>query len=355
MSIHIFFSDISYRHRPPRKTYHPENPSRLDIAIRSIKDISIHHKIEVLSISSIEFADYIKRVHDYDYIEYIHSLCLEGDTYIDNDTYISRDSCLAAKSAVDLSVRAMDESINHREVLAFALVRPPGHHAGIRGRAMGAPTQGFCIFNNIATATIYALDRGYSPIAIIDIDVHHGNGTQEIFWHDPRVIHIDIHEYGIYPGTGYIDDIGGKGAEGTKINIPLPPYSKDDDYLYVVREIVIPVIQTIKPRIIAVSAGFDAYKDDGLANMEITTIFYKSFGTLLRFFSKSMGVMGVLEGGYSIGLEKGFPSLLKGFINSIDDIDKLFIDVNPSNNTIDIVSRIKSILKTYLPSSTFNY
>ncbi|ADM27231.1 Histone deacetylase [Ignisphaera aggregans DSM 17230] len=346
MSIHIFFSEILYRHRPPRNIYHPENPSRLDIALKSIKEIiSIDNRIKILDSNVAEFINYIRRIHDYDYVEYIYSLCLEGDTYIDSDTYISRDSCRVAEKAIGLSVRAMNEAIEHRETLAFALVRPPGHHAGIRGRAMDAPTQGFCIFNNIAATTIYALDRGYSPIAIIDIDVHHGNGTQEIFWYDPRVIHIDIHEYGIYPGTGYIDEIGGKGAEGTKINIPLPPYSGDDDYLYIVREIVLPIIYSVKPKIIAISAGFDAYRDDGLADMEVTTIFYESFGKLLRFLSRDISVMGVLEGGYSIGIENGFSAFLKGFLKGIDCVDKLFIDIKPSDRVINIVSRVKNILK----------
>lgn len=352
MSIRILYNDALYLHRPPSGIPHPENPSRLGIAISAIKNIRIAQRIVIDSRVDFEIAalHYILRVHDKNYIELIESLCSSGDAYIDSDTYVSKGTCKAAEIAVIISIKTTEIALTHSETLVFALVRPPGHHAGRYGRAMGAPTQGFCIFNNIAIAMLYAIDKGYAPIAVMDIDVHHGNGTQEIFWYEPRLIHIDIHQYGIYPGTGSIDYIGGGEARGTKVNVPLSPYSGDDDYLYIVKELFIPIIESIKPRAIAVSAGFDAYRGDGLSEMELTQKFYRLYGTVLRVLSKRMGVgiAAVLEGGYSTGLKEGLPAFLLGFLNDVDDLEELLKNLTPSRKTVETVSRVRSILKQFI-------
>ncbi|HDI02140.1 MAG TPA: histone deacetylase family protein, partial [Ignisphaera sp.] len=229
----------------------------------------------------------------------------------------------------------------------FALTRPPGHHVGRYGRAMGAPTQGFCIFNNIAGAIYYALSKKVKPILILDIDVHHGNGTQEIFWRNPDVIHIDIHEEGIYPGTGDIKDIGGDEARGTKINIPMPPLSQDEDYLYVLRELIIPLIDSIKPRIIVMSAGFDAYQHDGLASMMLSQEFYYRFGVAIaNICKKYRGLLAVLEGGYTTGLRYGLPAFIKGFIN-YREVELRDIEIEPTKSVKNRVSEVMKILKSY--------
>ena len=207
---------------------------------------------------------------------------------------------------------------------------------------MGAPTQGFCIFNNVAAAALYALDKGFKPIVIIDIDVHHGNGTQEIFWKNPDVVHVDIHEYDIYPGTGRIEDLGEGEGYGTKINIPLPPYSNDNDYLYVVEEIVIPLVLCVKPRAIILSAGFDAYANEEIALMQLTDKTYKNLGSFFRILSRELktGVLAVLEGGYSVGLEKGIPAFLKSFEHFVD-IDK---KIEPSSYVVYLTKRLIKLL-----------
>jgi acetoin utilization deacetylase AcuC-like enzyme len=352
MSIHILYHNIFYLHEPPPGSYHPENPHRLTIAVNTIKNIYESQKIVVDTkiYYDLNKIHYILKAHEKNYVDFINGLCNTGYTYIDSDTYVSKNTCKVAEMALIASMKSVDIALSRNETLAFALVRPPGHHAGRYGRAMGAPTQGFCIFNNIATAAFYGIDRGYIPFIIMDIDVHHGNGTQEIFWYDPRVIHIDIHQLGIYPGTGFIDYIGGGEAKGTKVNIPLPPYSKDDDYLYIVKEIFIPVIETIKPKAIAVSAGFDAFKDDGLSEMELTQKFYRCYGSVLRIMSKRMGIgiAAVLEGGYSIGLKEGISSFILGFLDNVNDYEEPLKNLTPSKKTIEIVANVRNNLKSFL-------
>ncbi|MCS7111078.1 MAG: histone deacetylase family protein [Ignisphaera sp.] len=355
MSVHVLYSDVFYLHRPLPGAYHPENPSRLDVAISAIKRVYMPQRIIVNSRInySIDYLHYIAKVHDASYIELINSLCSTGNTYIDSDTYISRDTCRVVEVAVAASIKSIEIALSQSDTLVFALVRPPGHHAGRYGRAMGAPTQGFCIYNNIAAAALYAVDRGYAPIAIMDIDVHHGNGTQEVFWYEPTVIHIDIHQYGIYPGTGSIDAIGGGEARGTKINIPLPPYSRDDDYLYVINEVLTPVMEAVKPRAIAVSAGFDAYRGDGLSEMELTQKFYGFYGMLLRALSKKIGigVAAVLEGGYSVGLRDGIPSFINGFLSDFKKYEEELKAISPSRKTVEIAMKIKNVLKPFMSIS----
>ncbi|MEM1920231.1 MAG: histone deacetylase family protein [Ignisphaera sp.] len=346
MNMMIFYNNIFYRHKPPQGVYHLENPGRLDIALNGIRANDLLDYIKNVNVVEDRYRDYKLKIHSENYIALIDEFCSRGESFIDGDTYVCRDTCAVANYALYLSAHAMEIALDAKETLIFVLTRPPGHHVGLNGRAMGAPTQGFCIFNNIAIAATYALDRGYKPVVIIDIDVHHGNGTQEIFWEDPNVVHIDVHEHGIYPGTGYINDLGGGEGYGTKINIPMHSFSGDNDYIYVFKEIVSQLIYTIKPKVLAISAGFDAYKDDGLASMELTESFYRFLGSLVRQFVKELGIsaIAVLEGGYGIGLEKGLPALLRGFVKPIEiDIGT----VEASRLTIYIVKSIRNMIKDF--------
>ncbi|MDK6029462.1 histone deacetylase [Ignisphaera sp. 4213-co] len=346
----ILFDKDFYLHKPPYG-YHPENPSRLDIVLRGLREHGLLDK--VVFVEGIEFSDVLKSVlmvHEKSYVDMVIDFCNSGGGYIDPDTYIVRESCVVAQKAVAASIKAVENALEVREKLFFALVRPPGHHAGFSGKAFEAPTQGFCIFNNIAIAVNHIMEKyRISPVVIVDIDVHHGNGTQEIFWNNPNVIHIDIHEHGIYPGTGHINDVGGSNAKGTKINIPLQPFSNDDDYLYVLNKIIHPIISHYKPRLVAISAGFDAYRDDGLANMMLTERFYSIFGAYLRSLSKlGISIAAILEGGYTHGLLHGLPSMLKGFIEyNKDYLEKILSSATPRNNTVKVVDELIKILRSY--------
>ncbi len=341
------YGEVFELHRP--KLYHPENPTRLRIAIEGLKNANLWTNDRVLPPTEATLEDVLK-VHDREYVEEVVKSIEYGMDMLDADTYICEDSLRAALAAFGSAMKAVDIVMEKSPILVFVLARPPGHHAGVAGRAMGAPTLGFCIFNNIAGAVRKALDLGLDPVVVIDIDVHHGNGTQEIFWNEPRVIHIDIHEYGIYPGTGFVEDIGGKDAKGTKINIPLPPYSTSDDYIYVWREIVEPIVENVKPRILMVSAGFDAYSDDGLADMEVDEKFYSYAGTKLYTYSKKfMGVVATLEGGYSKGLRYGLPALVRGYVSHDEDsASRVEECIEPSQRVKRVVKDVKKVISSYL-------
>lgn len=156
-----------------------------------------------------------------------------GYVFIDADTYVSPGTCKAARHAVGAVLRGgIDKVLSGEWNAAYAIVRPPGgHHVGHGGRALMAPTQGFCIFNNVAIGAVYAIEHGISRVAILDVDAHHGNGTQEIFYKDPKVLYISLHQdpLTIYPGTGFIDDVGEGEGEGFNVNVPpLPPFTADD-------------------------------------------------------------------------------------------------------------------------------
>jgi len=307
--VKILTSPTFEKHRPP-DTYHPENHSRIKIALSAVEHLG--NSVEVELHDAVDRSELLEEVHEGAYVEYVRRLAVRGFRgYIDSDTYINGwDSWVAAVTAFELSSRAAQIVASTGRGLVFALVRPPGHHAGRAGRALGAPTQGFCIFNNAAAAALTALRMGLKPVLILDFDLHHGNGTQEIFWYSPDVIHVDLHEDGIYPGTGGVEDTGG--AEGTKINIPLRPGTRDDDYIYALTAVFKPLAEFFKPRFIVVSAGFDAYAGDGLGDLNLTERPYRCIGAIVK--SVSTPVVAVLEGGYSVGLEMGLPAFIEGYI-----------------------------------------
>ena len=177
---------------------------------------------------------------------------------------------------------------------AFALVRPPGHHAE-RDRAMG-----FCLYNNVAVAAAHALARGVDRVAVVDIDVHHGNGTQAIFYDNARVLYVSTHQFPFYPGTGAADEIGSGAGAGFTVNVPLEMGATDADYDLVYRTVVVPVIQQFSPQLVLVSAGFDAHERDPLASMRVTTAGYAAIMRQVMRAAGQTPVAFVTEGGYDL-------------------------------------------------------
>ncbi|MEM4681459.1 MAG: hypothetical protein QXM56_03770, partial [Acidilobaceae archaeon] len=181
---------------------------------------------------------------------------------------------------------------------------------------------GFCIFNYAAVAARELLNLGLK-VLMLDFDAHHGNGTQDIFWEEPEVLHIDIHQSGIYPGTGQINDLGGGEAEGTKVNIPLTSGSGDERIAWSVEHIIKPLAELFKPDAIVVSAGFDGYVGEPITTLSITEIGYKILGETVRelwTFSRERALVIVLEGGYEEGLRNGFRSFLEGFLRVGEEV-----------------------------------
>ena len=256
--------------------------------------------------------DEIARVHDRDYLTRIRetagrAVSLDPDTFTSPDTYeVARLAAGAAVAAVD---HVLDGGTGTR---AFALVRPPGHHAE-RNRAMG-----FCFFNNIAVAAAHARARGLARVAIVDYDVHHGNGTQWSFYADEAVLFISSHQFPYYPGTGAADEIGTGAGTGFTVNLPLAAGATDADYERVYDEIAWPILRSYKPELILLSAGFDAFVDDPLGGMRLTAAcFGRLTAALTAIADDCCGgkLVAITEGGYDL---KGLAECLRAAIRALD-------------------------------------
>ncbi|MEM1919431.1 MAG: histone deacetylase family protein [Desulfurococcaceae archaeon] len=341
MKIIVIHDDINWLHSDPSGG-HPENPYRLERLLDSLRS-SIQPDLCEFSRTIDPLRKVLKNIHSDEYVDFIERECSKGFHYIDQDTYVTQHTFnIALRYSTTIWVYASKSFEENRLVLA--LPRPPGHHAGYSGRAMGAPTLGFCIFNHSAVADSALLEKT-KPILHIDFDAHHGNGTQDIFWNDARVIHVDIHQHGLYPGTGWVDDIGGKDAKGSKINIPLPPYSGDAEFVWVVENIIKQLISTYRFEAIVVSAGFDSYVNDGLAELEFTEDSFTYIGnTLYEYYRKGVvkTIVSVLEGGYGRGLKYGFSGFIKALMG-FKKINKRFVKPPPPK----IYEKLRSILREY--------
>ena len=276
---------------------HPENAKRLGAIISHLERTGLKQQLTPVRPRAAS-AEELLFVHSAHYISHIRDVAQRGGGWLNADTVMSSNSYEAALYAAGGVIKAT-EAVMSREVdSAFALVRPPGHHA-TREQAGG-----FCLFNNVAIATKYALaNYRLERVLIIDFDVHHGNGTQAAFYDDPHVLYISTHEYPFYPGTGSIEETGSVAGEGTTINIPLPAGSGDSEYLEVFKQIIIPAARRFKPQLTLVSAGYDSHWADELALMQVSITGFaqmvKSIKELGDELCNGRLVFG-LEGGYNL-------------------------------------------------------
>jgi acetoin utilization deacetylase AcuC-like enzyme len=237
--------------------------------------------------------DELARVHEPGYLDDLARLAGQP-VMLDADTFMSPESRDVALLAAGAAVQAAEHAIDQREA-AFALVRPPGHHAEA-GKAMG-----FCLFNNVAVAAAALIARGLERVAIVDIDVHHGNGTQAMFYGDPRVLYVSTHQHQFYPGTGAGTEVGQRDGEGLTVNVPMEAGCTDADYLLVHRAVIAPVLDAFAPQLTLVSVGYDAHEDDPLASMRMTVGGYAAVVARLRRIAARHGALAlVTEGGYDL-------------------------------------------------------
>jgi acetoin utilization deacetylase AcuC-like enzyme len=277
---------------------HPERPERVKAIIERVSKSPIAKSISFIEAVPAETA-WIERVHAPEYVRGILSLDIEEAVVLDwGDTVATPASPQAALYAAGAGVQAVELVLDEVLSSAFCCVRPPGHHAE-RDRAMG-----FCIFNNIAVAAAHLVEEvGLKRIAIIDWDVHHGNGTERTFIEDDRVLYISLHQYPHYPGTGPASTVGiGKGR-GFNINLPMGAGAGDREYLAAFDDRVLPSLDEFKPEFILISAGFDGHEDDPLAGMTLTTGVYGKMTELLRKSAERHcggRIVSFLEGGYDL-------------------------------------------------------
>lgn len=331
---YVITDDVFLLHKDPLGQ-HPENPQRLRTVLKALSDKEYRDKLVFRQPTSVR--EVLLEIHARNYVEFIREESMKGFHYIDVDTYVNEHTFRAASMAVSASYEAAELSLRYRTHV-LVLPRPPGHHAGRAGKALGALSNGFCIFNNAAAAVIYFKEKGFK-VLVIDFDVHHGNGTQEIFWEDDEVLHIDMHEEGIYPGTGNITDVGGRGAEGTKINIPLHAGASDGHYAWVISRVIKPLIKAFAPDALVVSAGFDSHRDDPMAFINATERTFLLFGSLVHnLLNKGIvrAAVTVLEGGYGLSLMKGLTAYVDGVLGvnraALPEYDERFPPGTESEN-----------------------
>lgn len=277
---------------------HPESADRLIYTMKHLSGLPWFAQLSNINGVSIE-TEWLYTIHTPDYVARADAACKRGLPYLDvPDVAISTQSCSVARLAAGGALAMADAVIAGEVANGFALLRPPGHHAEA-GQALG-----FCLFNNIAiTARYLQRQHGLDKIAILDWDVHHGNGTQHSFETDPSVLYISLHQYPYYPGTGASDEIGIGPGRGSVLNCPMPAGSSDDDYRRVFNNQVLPKLTTFKPEAILISAGFDAHRDDPLAQMDLSTEFYgwMTQRVMEQADQSANGrIVSMLEGGYNL-------------------------------------------------------
>ncbi len=296
--------------------HHPEQPVRLTTIVEHLNknglwELVTHRPVDKTRFGDVAVSKYILNVHPKQHIDYIKRKAGEahqaGETITPfsdgGDTNVSGRTFDVARKAVAAAIDATDAVCKGDVHRAFCAIRPPGHHCE-RNRPMG-----FCVFNNVAIAARYAQrEYGIERVAIVDWDVHHGNGTQAIFYDDPSVLYISLHQYPHYPGTGSANERGSGDAEGTTINYPLPAGTNEKTYEEIFVGKIVPAIKEFKPGLIMISAGFDAHKDDPLGDMLLTEDSFSLFTRILSDAASSVcdgKIVSLLEGGYNLeGLAK---------------------------------------------------
>ena len=321
---------------------HPENGNRMLATMALLDESGVLASLTRIPARDATPAE-LALVHDPNYVAAVRRAADEGGGWADPDTLITPRSYDVASRVVGGTLAAVDAVLAGEVASAFCLVRPPGHHA-TPGQAMG-----FCLFNHVAIAAQYAraqyhLDR----VAIVDYDVHHGNGTQDAFYADPSVLYISTHEYPFYPGTGRAEEAGAGDGRGANINIPLPHGCGDEQYAAVFEQIVLPALRRFRPQLILVSAGYDAHYADDLAGERLSVDGYGRLVSMLLDAAAQLcdgRIVFALEGGYHLvalpwSIRRTI-ELLGGIAPTPDPLGRM--DVTEPDAFEDVLTRVRAI------------
>jgi len=320
--------------------HHPESAERLISILKRLEERGLMDKMErVLPARASQ--EQIEYVHTDAHVKKMEALCKGGGSMLDPDTPLCPDTYAIALLAAGGVIKAVDEVMDESNDLKhiFALVRPPGHHA-TPNRGMG-----FCIFNNVAIAAEQLKrEYGFNRILIADWDVHHGNGTQEVFFEDSSVLYFSTHQYPHYPGTGWIDEVGKGEGEGFTVNVPLPAGVDDAGYLYALNNILAPIATEFRPEFVLVSVGFDAHTADPLASMNVTSSGFGLFTDVIQAIAKENcggRIVMALEGGYDLdAIAESALSVFNSLLSGKEEIKGGAVSTSQQ-----VVERVEEIMK----------
>ncbi len=317
---------------------HPECPARMDAINAGMTSHGLWERVDREEAPDA-LPDQLARAHDSAYVEEI--LQLDGrEKRLDADTVVSPGSVAAALRSAGGVIRGVDAVLSGSHRHAASLGRPPGHHA------RPANAMGFCLFNNVAVGAAHAMAvHGVERVLIIDIDVHHGNGTQDIFYSSSPVFFFSVHQSPLYPGTGFMDETGDGDGQGFTLNLPFPAGMGDPEYLAMTERLLLPLVDRARPALVMVSAGFDAHEWDPLGGMKISTAGYARMFRLLIRKLEAVGIPGVLvlEGGYSLeALRECAPAMIEAALHpeKEDDATKPAPPRKEAAALIDAVARL---------------
>lgn len=291
---------------------HPENPDRIEAVVAGLEDAGELKGRPVVEATAAGEAA-IEAVHTAEHVDAVRGLAEGGGGWVDADTWVGPESYEVALQAAGGAIQAVEMVFSGEATACFALVRPPGHHA-TPDRAMG-----FCLFNNVAVAARHAQAAlGIERVAILDWDVHHGNGTQDVFWKDPSVLFISLHQWPLYPGTGWLDELGSGEGAGSTLNLPMPPGAGDGQWTEALEAVALPAIEAFDPGLVIVSAGQDGHFRDGLSDQGLTAQGFARMAGMTASLADSLGagLVAVHEGGYN---PTTLPSLDLAILRAFDD------------------------------------
>lgn len=338
----LFYDELFLAHGDP---WHPESPARLEAIRAYLEHTGWWERLTRVPFSAAQPAE-VAWLHDTHYIELLAEVCGAGGDLFPPDTPATAQTYDAALLAVGACMTAARAALRDGPPCSVCLVRPPGHHA-LRDRPMG-----FCFFNNIALAAQAALREGIRRVAIVDFDAHHGNGTQEMFYHRRDVLFISLHEWGLFPLTGSLDEVGVEEGAGYTINLPMMPGAGDAHYARAFREVVIPALDAYRPELLLISAGFDAHHSDPLTRLNLSVrAYWEMAARLLEAAGRwcEGRLVMILEGGYD---QTWLPRCLDNALRALENQTPLDIQDEPSPAHPLQADRVNEALDTVVETHT---